>query len=77
MRGSDSDDDPPRWRDASDDDEEPRDWEVEPEEEKEDNHPVLEGTAPVARFIFLAIVGCVVLGGLVAAILAIGRYLSR
>lgn len=72
----DSDDERPRWREADEDDE-PRDWEVEPEEEKEDKQPVLGGTEPVARFLFLVIVGCVLLGGVIAMILAVGSWIRR
>lgn len=68
------DDERPRWRDADDDDE-PKDWEIEPEEEKEDQRPVLGGTEPVARFLFLVIVGCVLLGGLIAFVLAIANWI--
>ncbi len=70
------DDERPRWRDADEDDE-LRDWEVEPEEEKEDKRPVLGGSEPVARFFFLVILGCVVLGAVIAVILGLGRWLSR
>lgn len=77
------DDDPseeeerPRWRDADEDDDAPRDWEVEPEEEKEDARPVLAGTEPVGRFLFLVIVGCVVLGGVIAFIFAVADWVGH
>jgi len=73
-RRSDDDEERPRWRDADEDDE-PRDWEVEPEEEKADARPVLGGTEPVGRFLFVVILGCVILGGVVTFILALGRWL--
>ncbi len=73
MKRDEPDEEPERWRD-SDEDDEPRDWEVEPEEENEDKQPVLGGTEPVARFIFLVIVGCVLLGGVIALILALGDF---
>jgi hypothetical protein len=66
----------PRWRDADEDDE-PRDWEVEPEEEKEDKQPVLGGTEPVGRFLFLVILGCILLGGVIAFILAVADWVRR
>jgi hypothetical protein len=68
--GSENDGERPRWRewDADDDDGGPRDWEIEPEEEKGDRHPVLGGTAPLARVIFLAIVLFVIVGGVIAFI---------
>ena len=68
-----NDDEPPRWRDADDDDE-PRDWEIEPEEEKEDRRPVLRGTAPLARVVFLAIVIALVLGGLFVLVRLLGEH---
>lgn len=72
----DRDEPAPRWRDADEDDE-PRDWEIEPEQEREDKRPVLSGSEPVARFLFLVILGCIILGGLIAFILALGRWLAR
>lgn len=79
MARRDHDDDPderPRWRDADEDDE-PRDWEIEPEEEKADRSPVLGGTEPVGRFLFLIILGCVLLGGAIAFILAVADWVRR
>lgn len=74
-RTFDDDEERPRWRDADEDDDAPREWEeVEPEEEKGDSRPVLGGTEPVARFLFLVILGCVLVGGVVALIFALGRY---
>ena len=70
------DDERPRWRDADDDDE-PKDWEIEPEEEKEDTRPVLTGAEPVARFLFLAILAIVVLGGVIAFVLGILSWIGR
>jgi hypothetical protein len=66
----------PRWHDP-DDDEGPPEWEVEPEEEKEDGHPVLDGTAPIARMVFLCIVALVLLGGAVALIKGVGAGFFR
>jgi hypothetical protein len=66
-------DDDNRWRDWDEDGDELRDWEIEPEEEKEDSHSVLDGTAPVAKFVFLAIVLAFVIGGLAALARALAR----
>ena len=73
---SDDDEERPRWRDADEEDE-PREWEVEPEEEKEDKRPVLGGTEPVARFLFLVVLGCVLLGGLIAFLVALAHWIRR
>lgn len=59
-----------------DEDDELRDWEIEPEEEKGDRHPALSGTAPLARVVFLALVGAFVLAGVVALINGIGAWLQ-
>lgn len=67
-----SDDEQPRWREW-DEEEEPREWEIEPEEEKADRHRVLEGTAPLARVVFFAIVLAVVIVGFVT----VGQALKR
>lgn len=75
-RDDDEDDERPRRREA-DEDETPRDWEIEPEEEKEDKRPVLSGTEPVGRFLFLVILGCVLLGGAIAFILAVANWIRR
>lgn len=69
------DDERPGWRDADDD--EPRDWEIEPEEEKEDHHGVLGGTAPLARVVFFAILLLVAVGGALVLIRALARYFGR
>lgn len=69
----DDDEEPPRLRDADEEDE-PRDWEIEPEEEKADKQPVLSGTEPVGRFLFLVILGCILLGGVIAFILAVAGW---
>jgi len=74
-RRSQEDEERPRWRDADEDDE-PRDWEIEPEEEKPDARPVLSEAEPVARFLFLIILACVILGGLVAFVLAVARWVQ-
>lgn len=71
------DDERPVWRDAHDDDDEPKDWEIEPEEEREDKRPVLGGTEPVARLLFLAILGCVLVGGVIAFVLAVAHWIRR
>lgn len=65
-------DERPQWRDWDEDGDEPREWEIEPEEEKADPHRVLEGTAPLARLVFFAIVLAVVITGLIA----VGRALT-
>jgi hypothetical protein len=71
----------PRWHDPDDEDD-PRaarfeECETESEEEKEDRHPVLGGTLPMARIVFLSIVVLIVLGGAVALIKALGTGFSR
>ena len=67
-------DERPRWRDWDEDPDEPRDWEIEPEEEKGDRQPVLGGTAPLARFVFLVIIVTIVLGAAVAFIAGAGGW---
>jgi len=69
-----ADDDRPRWQEWDEDDDEPREWEVEPEEEKADQNRVLQGTAPLARVVFFAIVLAVIITGLVAVGQALKRY---
>jgi hypothetical protein len=66
-------DDEDGWRDWDEDGDEPRDWEIEPEEEKEDAHSVLGGTAPMAKLVFFAIVMAFVIGGLVALARALAK----
>ena len=68
-----SDDDENRWRDWDEDGDEPREWEIEPEEEKEDTHSVLGGTAPMAKLVFFGIVMAFVIGGLVALARALAK----
>ena len=67
-------DERPRWRDGDEDDDEPREWEIEAEEEKEDHHPVLGGTAPLARVVFFGLVLLVGLGLVLVFIRALGRH---
>jgi hypothetical protein len=74
-RGDSHDDERPGWREPDDD--EPREWEIEPEEEREDTRPVLGGTAPMARLVFLVILGLVVLGAAAALIESMGAGFFR
>lgn len=67
-------DDEPRWRDWDEEDDEPREWEIEPEEEKEDEHHVLGGTAPLAKVVFFAIVLAFVIAALVAFVRALSHH---
>jgi hypothetical protein len=74
MKRDEEDDGRPRWRDADEEPDEPRDWEeVESEEEPGSRGGVLGGTAPVAKFVFAAVLIVIV----VATVLALKGGLQR